>query len=187
EHIAKVADAAVELAREAMSRPIADRVEAIEAARRSISDAARRLDLAPAARELAAAAARRVVRPNWRYDQGATEALRAAARRAVQPVENTIIAGKVILSKGEVVTAQDLEALRALGLLRPLPEVWEAGSVVALCLLATLAVIAYLRHQQREVYDDTRTLLLTALIAVAVVIVAVFGSRSFRRRAKAGG
>lgn len=162
----ELAEPTREIVRQALSQPIRGDAEAVEAARRSVAEAAHKLAFSQPAREIVTGIGQRVVRPNLEQDAKATAELRKAARQTVRPVEKTIFAGDLILSKGEVAGRDDLEALRALGLLRPRRDLWRAAAIALLCALAVFAVAAYLRRQQPEVYDSDRLLLLTALVAV---------------------
>jgi len=171
-----------EIVREVMSRPISEERAQVEAARAAAAEASRKLALAEPARELVAGVARRVLGPNLGHDAQATEAARRAARRAVRPVEKTVVAGEIILREGEIAVPHHIDALRALGLLSPAPDPWQMASVVALCALVVLAIAAFLRRQQPEVYSDNRRLLLVALIAalglLAVNLVNLRGPRA---------
>jgi len=62
--------------------------------------------------------ARGFIHPNTFYNEQVTLTRRTAAREQVQPVQRTIERGQVIVRTGEIVTARDLEALEALGLLQ---------------------------------------------------------------------
>lgn len=62
--------------------------------------------------------ARGFIHPNTFYNEKVTLARRTAAREQVQPIQRTIERGQVIVRAGEIVTARDLEALEALGLLQ---------------------------------------------------------------------
>jgi hypothetical protein len=175
-------DPAADIVLRTMSRPIPDETPAVEAARRSAREAANKLPLAAPARELVSAIAESCIRPNRSENVEATKELRVAARRAVPPVRKNIVGGEVVVAKGKIVTREDLQALRALGLLRPAPDPWQIAAIVALCALAVVGLAGYLRRQQPEIYADTRLLLLTALIAVlalfAVNLVSLQGPRA---------
>src|SRR5439155_1415702 len=56
---------------------------------------------------------------NVQLDAVATSVAQQAARNAVGPVQVQVVAGEVIVREGSVVTAQDIEKLRALGLASP--------------------------------------------------------------------
>jgi hypothetical protein len=169
DRLAALAEPARKVVREVMSQPIPDEAQAVAAARQAAAEAARKLPLTAPARELVAGVAERALRPNLGYDAKRTEAARREARRAVRPVKQTVVAGDIILRQGEVATPADIAALRALGLLTPVPNLWQMASIVGLCALAMFAIATYLRRQQPEVYQDDRLLLLTCLIAVVAL------------------
>jgi putative nucleotidyltransferase with HDIG domain len=182
DRLAPLIEPTARIVKEQMRQRIPAKVEAVEAARRAATEAALKYDLPESVRQLVAAIARSAVQPNLGEDTQATSALQAAARRSVRPVTRKISTGEVILRKGDIVTREDLAALRALGLLSPIPNLWQTASVVALCALAVLAVVAYLRRQQPEVYQDDRLLLLTAAVSAlalfAVNLVNLRGPRA---------
>ncbi|UCH33474.1 MAG: HDIG domain-containing protein [Armatimonadota bacterium] len=180
--LTRLAEPARGIVRDVMSQSVPEDAEGVAAARQAVREAAGKLALAEPARQLVAGVGERALRPNLGYDAEATEAARRAARRAVRPVQQTVVAGEVVLHEGEVATSGDIAALRALGLLSPVPNLWQMVSVVVLCALALVAIATYLRRHQPDVYRDTRLLLLTALVAAlalfAVNLVNLRGPRA---------
>lgn len=83
---------------------------------------------------------------NFQVDKAATEARREAARTAVQPVIRTIASGQVIISDGQQITAQDIEALRLTGVIDDGIDLYAAagGGLMALGFGLLLGVYAYL-------------------------------------------
>src|SRR5207245_3080381 len=59
------------------------------------------------------------LQPNLTFDASATAAAQQAARNNVSPVQVQVTANEVVVREGQVVTEQDLEQLRALGLVNP--------------------------------------------------------------------
>jgi len=166
DRLAALAEPTKEIVDQFMREPIADETDKVAAARKQAAAAAAKLDLAKPARDIVSAVAQRAIRPNRGYDAQATETLRRDARRSIKPVEKTVVAGEVILRQGEIASAQDLDALRALGLLSPLPSPWQTAAIFMLCAMAVVGLAAYVRRQQPHVYENPRLLLLTALIGV---------------------
>jgi putative nucleotidyltransferase with HDIG domain len=116
-----------------------------------------------------------IVRPHIRanvfIDDEATLAKRQAAADAVQPVEVTVQAGQAIVRDGDVVAAEDVEALETLGLLAARSE-WptrlgQAGMMVIL----TLALVVYLYAFNREIWQE-RQLLLVGMVILTPIIAA---------------
>jgi putative nucleotidyltransferase with HDIG domain len=83
---------------------------------------------------------------NFQVDTTATEAKRAAAIAAVQPVVRTIARGQVIVIEGQPITAQDIEALRATGVVDDGIDVYgvAGGAIIAAGVGIVLGAYAYM-------------------------------------------
>ena len=77
------------------------------------------VNLSEAQARVVAALVSDLIAPNSFFNEAATQAARQAARNAVAPVYRQIVRGQAVVVRGQVVTAEDLEALQALGLLQP--------------------------------------------------------------------
>lgn len=75
------------------------------------------------------------------YNDAATEAAREAARAAVEPIQKQIVSGQAIVVRGQVVKAEDLEALQALGLMEP-AATWREPASGALITFVTFVLLA---------------------------------------------
>ncbi len=79
------------------------------------------------------------VAPNSVYSEEATEAARQEAIQDITPISRSIVAGETIIRRGEIVQAEDIEALEEVGLLTTFSG-WQnqAGTlaVVVLCALS---------------------------------------------------
>lgn len=103
--------------------------------------------------------------PNFRIDTAATEAAREQARQAVTPVVRTITAGQVIVSEGQQITPQDLEALRATGALRDTLDPYALGGSALLAGLLGILVGALTWRLQPFPPPAGRRLAATGLVA----------------------
>jgi len=129
-------------------------------------------------RALVTWALERALRPNLFVDHLQTRRQQEAARASVDPVRERILRGEVIVRRGDVVTAEQVRKLAALGLVSP-PLRWEG--VVGTSLFLTLLVVlgaAYLWRFQPEIWADERRLLLLCLLG----LVAAVGSRAIATR-----
>jgi cyclic-di-AMP phosphodiesterase PgpH len=90
---------------------------------------------------LVASLVRSVVIPNSAYNQTATQALRAQASAAVIPVTRSYAPGQVVVSRGQLVTAADLEALRMLGYTAGALDLRTAGSDILAVILVTVLLV----------------------------------------------
>ncbi|GAF26323.1 predicted membrane-associated HD superfamily hydrolase [Moorella thermoacetica Y72] len=104
------------------------------------------------------------LKPNLIYDVAATMQKQEKARAEVVPVQVTIRQGEKIVSDGELVTAEDIEALQKLGLLRTGTS-W--GGFIGLILFQGILValmLLYLRFFKPDIYGDNHLLLLLGLL-----------------------
>jgi cyclic-di-AMP phosphodiesterase PgpH len=100
------------------------------------------------------------------YSPEKTEAARKGARDAVQPVTRFFALGQTVVTRGQVVSPADLEALTTLGLVQskePLYSLLGAAALVGL--LAAFAAL-YVSRRQPAVASDLRGLLLLGFLFV---------------------
>ena len=89
------------------------------------------------------------VAPNSFYNSELTQEARQQARQNVQPVQRAYAAGEIILSRGRVVTATDLEALEQFGMVEPQRQWEKVISAALLTLLVFTFFVVYLRRNPR--------------------------------------
>jgi hypothetical protein len=110
-----------------------------------------------------------VLKPNLVLNEVETEKRRQQARESILPVEREILQDTVIVRKGDPVTAEDIQKLRALGLLQRRTR-WTAVLGVALMVLLLMGLsLAYLRILAPRVAENDRLLTLLALVAVGIL------------------
>lgn len=116
-------------------------------------------DQAAIVAELAAA----FVAPNSFFSSELTDAARAQARESVQPVTRTFLPGETIVQRGRVITAADIEALEAAGLIEP-GSLWEieAGALAIVLVTAAFAVL-YFNRRPSLTADWRNTVMIGAL------------------------
>ena len=87
------------------------------------------------------------VAPNSVYSEEATEAARQEAIAEVPPVNRSIVAGETIVRRGEIVRAEDIEALQEVGLLTTFSG-WQnqAGTLAVVVLCAVFIILYFLSH-----------------------------------------
>jgi len=119
---------------------------------------------------LAAAIGVHALRPNRVPDVARTETLRERERRKVPPVYRTLVAGDVVIRRGERVTEQHIEMLTALGMRNPRLH-W--ASVLAILILVTMLVVLaalHIAHYHPRVYQQPRQLwLISVVVAVSAL------------------
>lgn len=106
------------------------------------------------------------------YSETLTEAARASAVEAVQPVTVAYAAGETIVGSGHVVTDVDMEALQKYGLAEPVRS-WEesAGAAAIVVIALSLAILFF--HQNKDLAERQGGLILTVIL----FIVFLYGAR----------
>jgi cyclic-di-AMP phosphodiesterase PgpH len=131
-----------------------------------LRESAGSLPLAEPVRDAVAGIVEQSVRPTLAEDDAATAAARAAAAEGVDPVVIIKLAGENIVQRGEIVTAEQLEIIRRLGLLDQGGSLPSLLALILLAGVAAAAAVAYMWRFDRAVFDSTRDL---ALISVLIV------------------
>jgi cyclic-di-AMP phosphodiesterase PgpH len=110
------------------------------------------------------------VTPNSFYNKALTEGAKQAARDAVQPVTQDYKAGEIIVSRGQIVTSVQLEALRKFSLIEE-PNPWQdyAGAAALVVMLAALVWLYFSRRRSQFLYS-ARSLSVVAALFVLFVI-----------------
>jgi hypothetical protein len=124
------------------------------------------------AKRVATALVTQHMRANDLADPAATIAAQAAARAAVSAVQLQVTTGETIVREGQVITPQDMEKLRALGLVDQPPD---RSLVIGLALWAFLvaAVLGlFIERYAEEAWADDRRLVVVALSLAVLVAVA---------------
>ena len=105
------------------------------------------------------------------YDSLATAAAIDAAMNAVEEVEVTIHSGQRLLSRGELITAEQIEALQAVNMhsesASGLPYIGLFGLMAVLLVM----IFIYMRSFQRQLYNKGAVLLLLIVVIVAILAI----------------
>ena len=126
-------------------------------------------NLTAAERPALGALLRAFVTATFQVDTAATEAKREEARANVSPVVVTYTRGQVIVNEGQRIKAEDIEALKATGVVGEAldPYAMAGGALAALALGTLLAVYTYLL-QPFQAPPRRRMLLVGICIAAAL-------------------
>ena len=108
--------------------------------------------------------------PNELYDALATEAAMQEARDAVGMVQVTAKNGEKLLSRGSVITAEQIEALQALGMYSENPRYTPYGGLFALVALLTIFLGYYLYYYQPKLFHQNKAVLLLIAIILLVLL-----------------
>ncbi|MCR4622310.1 MAG: HDIG domain-containing protein [Clostridiales bacterium] len=124
---------------------------------------------APELAETMAKIAAAYIKPNYYYDEVATEAVRQAERAKVQPV--TRIKGEVIVSDGEIVTQAQYQMLYTLGMINESSfDLWLYLGIALLVLTLLLSVGLYLYMFEPKIYGRPRKLTILTIVSVLVIL-----------------
>lgn len=104
--------------------------------------------------------------PNQKWDEIATEQLRNAARAEVQPVSQTIIGDVPIVSAGEIVKSEEMEALEQLGLVNRERDLLDIARLAVIVVLIVTAILLYWERYQQAYARQPRYLALLALLLI---------------------
>jgi len=109
------------------------------------------------------------VAPNSLFNSEATLASQEQARASIAPVVKSFAAGETIVSRGQVVSDLQIEALRAFGLLDA-PNPWRAIAVRSL-LIVTICVLIVLATLGLQIMIPGRTIMPYLFPAAAVPLI----------------
>lgn len=121
------------------------------------------LSLPEAQANLVVELVRGFVRVNATPNQQATEEARLRARNAVEPVTRSFQAGQRVVARGSLMTAEDIEALQALGLLDANTRWQEHLAAVGLILVNIVFTLIYFNRNVRPMRDFASRLALAVL------------------------
>ncbi len=113
---------------------------------------------------------RNFIVPNSSFNAAKTNDLRAQARDRVGTVYRTIEKGEAVIREGEFVTPKAVEALEALGILRPRPVLADYAGPALFGILLTLLLTAYLLRLRPGLLTHPRGLLLIAFLLLASTV-----------------
>lgn len=100
------------------------------------------------------------------YSPELTDAARKAARDAIQPVTRYFVSGQTVVTRGQLVSASDLEALSALGLIQPRDPLYTLLGAAALVLLLAAFSALYFSRRPSTAISDLRSIILLGLLFI---------------------
>ncbi len=102
--------------------------------------------------------------PNSKYSDALTREAQQKVRLAVSPVTRSYAPGQIIAFKGQVLEAEEVEALHQLGLVEPGGNLLEMASAATLTLLLLVLLCFYLSRRQALWNGDVRKVGLIAVL-----------------------
>ena len=110
-------------------------------------------------------------RPNVLVNQAETDRARQTARERVPAVQVTVERGDVVVRQSDVITAEDVEKLEALGLGTRAFELQSAAGVIVFCALLAVLLGVYLStFHVHDLIERPRSLLLVGLLVVGTLV-----------------
>jgi putative nucleotidyltransferase with HDIG domain len=114
---------------------------------------------------------RNLIVPNSLYNESETQSRRDLAAANVTPVTRSFVAGQVVIPRGKLVAADDLEAVFMLGLTTESLNLRVAASMILAVVLATVLLSMFVFQFHREITRGLRPVLLLALILLSFLTV----------------
>lgn len=111
------------------------------------------------------------VAANSEYSESLTQAAREQASQMVEAVTRSLVAGQTIALQGEVLGADDIEALQQLGLSEPERDLEDILSAVGLSLLLLLFMVIYLRRKPAFLTMEVRSFVVLAALMLFFLVV----------------
>jgi hypothetical protein len=120
---------------------------------------------------------RPLIVPNHELDEAITEARREAAAEAVVPRQKSYDAGEIVVSKGQPINEEELEALNKLGILDTNRSSWQnyLGSFLILTLVSVVLYLYTSRFNPDVVGDSNMLILLASLFLIFITGARLFG------------
>jgi putative nucleotidyltransferase with HDIG domain len=110
------------------------------------------------------------VTTNSVYSADLTEAAKQSARDAVQPITEQYKAGEIVVLRGQIVTAAQLEALQQLGLIEQKNPWQDYAGAGALVLILAVLTRLYFSRRHLQFLSDARSLVVAALIFIIFAV-----------------
>jgi len=107
-----------------------------------------------------------LITANSFYSPELTDTARQAARNAVEPVTQSYVAGQTVVTRGQVISPEDLEALTAMGLIQPKDPLYSFLSAALLVVLLAVFTALYFSIRQPVIASDLRSVLLFGFLFI---------------------
>ncbi len=116
-----------------------------------------------------------LLKNNLVINQKETNDRRNKAIETVEPVRKNIIKGQVVVRRGEIVTDEQLYAIKELGLYENNIDKSKFLGTAIFMLFSMLILDGYLRKFKYKIYDDNNKMILLWLIILFSLLMAKFG------------
>lgn len=132
------------------------------------------LSLPESQSEIVAELAMAFVAPNSEFSESLTEAAIQKARENVTPATRNYVAGQTVVSQGQVLTPEDVEALEYMNLAQPEVTWPDQLSAAGMVVLLGFFIIIYMRKERWIQEGDFRGLAVISFIFLAFLFSARF-------------
>ncbi len=132
------------------------------------------LSLPESQSEIVAELAMAFVAPNSEFSEGLTQSAIQNARESVTPVTRNYVAGQTVVSQGQVLSSEDVEALKYLNLAQPEVTWPDQLSAAGMVLLLGFFIIIYMRRERWLQEGDIRGLVVISFIFLVFLFAARF-------------
>jgi putative nucleotidyltransferase with HDIG domain len=133
------------------------------------------LELGASQAEIVNEIASALVKANRVANPEATESARQAALEGVPPQMRVLEQNESILRSGEIVRAEDIEALQELGLLNPQIDWLTVSGVCLFALVLSVSAAIYMWHNEQALIRQPLHLLLLLLLLTSFTLLAKWG------------
>jgi len=113
-----------------------------------------------------------LILPSLYLNEDETENRRLEAISSVQDVEEIIQKDQIIIRKGEIVSAEDIAILNALGLQNPRFNYFNIIGILMISAICLLLLVFYLNFYNTEIFNDINKLVLLSIICFTAIVVA---------------
>lgn len=110
--------------------------------------------------------------PNLSLDKAATLRAKQEASNAVEDVLVTVRQNQIIVRKGEVVSQEQMEIIRALGYQGEETPVLTLTGIAIFLILCFILTVIYMKAYQRDIYQRGNSLIILALLVFVTLFIA---------------
>jgi cyclic-di-AMP phosphodiesterase PgpH len=104
------------------------------------------------------------------YSPELTASAQTLARDSVKPITREFLAGETVVSRGDVITAADIEALKQLGLVQSVPAWQELIGASALVFILVILLVLYFIRRRPVALSGLRNQMLVAFLFLLFVV-----------------
>lgn len=163
-----VHDGAITLLQQYFARGIHD--NEVDLMKQGIVKDAEKLDVSEQERQLAVAVARSYLTANVILDQEATDERVAVALSNMEPVRGMVQKGQILVRHGDVVTADQVDLMRELGLYSSPTGLLSVSGVCVLIFVIMWLVRAYLRKFDPDIYRNDKQIFLLMIVVIGSLL-----------------